>query len=296
MSNLQIPDWNKQDAQGAFPFDIDDINSFTLTADFPAIADWENAKLRALLHDRLHDDVTKLLRTAEFYSDNKIQQRKGIDHFIIAFTDDEYDFEIRCYNNRLVLNKNGLRMKTFHHWYHAAVPGIKQLFESVLSVMSKELSRNQAITSVYYQFCFIAYDFVDKGKKLKNFQVLNKLITQSPNQLGEIEPMKEDRRDISRLDYSVQCWDGSGKEDRRNLRYAVEAPANRGYSGLWFYFGYSSETYKDSITGEREWIEPAVLLEEYERAYDFLWKRGMGGFMKSLLHNIKFETTATYIP
>lgn len=296
MSNLQIPEWNTLSDPSSFEYRVDDINGFSITASFPAVADWENQRLRALLHDRLHDDVTKLLREAEFFSDNRISQRKGADHFAIDFEDDECNFEILCYHNRLVLRKTGIRMRDFHNWYHAAVPGVKRLFESVLSVMSKELGRNQSITAVNYQFDFITYNFIERGKQLKNFQVLSKLITQAPSDTGEIQPMKEDPRDLSRLDYNVMCWDGNTKENRRRLRYSVEAPANRSYAGLWFYFGFGSETFKDPATGNREWVEPAVLLDEYDRAYDFLWKRGIGGFMKSLLLHLNFQTTATYIP
>lgn len=296
MSNLHIPKWDAFDSKEAFGYLVEDINNFSLTAEFPAIAGWENSDLRAKLHDRLHDDVTKLLRTAEFYSESRLEQQKGPDYFAIFFQDDTYDFQMACYNNRLVLRKSGLRLATFHDWYHAAIPSVKQTFESVLSVMGKELGRNQGITSVQYSFAFIAYDFFNKGRRLKNFEVLQKLITQVPTETGEIREMGAGPQEISRLDYNVNCWDGTEKPNRRRIRYSVEAPSNRGFAGLWFVFGYGSETYTDPDTGMREWVEPSILLEEYDRAYRFVWDRAIGGFMKSLLSQLQFKTTASYIP
>lgn len=296
MSNLQIPDWNTFDTKNAFAYTVGDINSFTITAEFPAVADWDDPKLRARLHDRLHDDVTKLLRTAEFYSESSVEQRKGPDYFSIVYKDDTFDFEVTCHSNKLVLTKTGMSLSSFHLWYHAAVPSIKTTFHSLLDVLSKSLGRNQTITSVIYQFRFIAYDFVDRGKPLKNFQVISKVLTQMPNELGLIEDVPTDPKGISRLDYAASIWDGSDKDHRRRLSYAVSAPGNRSYTGLWFDFAYGSETYKDPTTGKREWVDPAILLDEYDRVYEFMWKRAVGGFMKSILGQLDFKTTNSYIP
>lgn len=296
MSNLDIPVWDNFDKQGAFPYKVASINGFTLTAAFPAIADWENTKLRSVLHDRLHDDITSLLRSAEFFSVERLEQRKGADYFAVHYNDDIYDFEISCYSNRLVLQKQGVELSTFHHWYHAAVPGVKTVFESLLALMSTELKRNQSITSVGYDFRFVAYDFVDAGRHLKNFQVLNRLITLAPGRNGEIGPMEEDPRDISRLDYTANYWDVDESGSKRRLTYSAKAPANRNYAGIWFNFGYGSETYTNPETGQREAVEPSTLLDEYDRVYAFVWHRALGGFMKSILNRITFQTTATYIP
>jgi hypothetical protein len=296
MSNLRIPSWDTQDANGAFAFKVQNINNFTLTAAFPAIADWENAKLRSLLHDRLHDDISKLLRSAEFFSEERLEQKTGADYFTVQYEDDVYDFAISCYHNRLVLEKRGVLLRTFHHWYHAAVPGVKTVFDSLLSLMSTELKRNQAITSVSYKFRFVTYDFSSSGKPKKNFQVLNRLITLVPGPTGDIASMSDEPKDISRLDYHANCWDSDGNGQRRRLSYSAQAPANRNYSGLWFDFAYGSETYADPETGAREASDPGLLLDEYERVYAFMWHRAVGGFMKSLLNKIDFETTASYIP
>lgn len=296
MSNLRIPAWDAQDKQGAFAYRVGNINNFVLSASFPAIADWENPRLRSLLHDRLHDDLSKLLRQAEFYSEHRLEQKTGSDYFTVHYNDDIYDFQVSCHGNRIVLHKTGILLKTFHHWYHAAVPGVKTVFESLLSLMSSELKRNQGITGVSYEFGFVAYDFADGGRPLKNFQVMNRLITLVPDSTGEIHPMSEDPNSISRLDYAANTWDVDAEGSRRRLTYAARAPANCNYSGLWFDFAYGSETYANPETGLREAAEPVFLLDEYERVYDFMWHRAIDGFMKSLLNRIAFETTATYIP
>ena len=93
MTNLSIPKWDGFDKQGAFTYKVANINSFSLTAGFPAIADWENPKLRALFHDRLHDDITKLLRSAEFFSEDRLEQKKGTDYFMVQYDDDDFDFQ-----------------------------------------------------------------------------------------------------------------------------------------------------------------------------------------------------------
>jgi hypothetical protein len=157
-------------------------------------------------------------------------------------------------------------------------------------------SRSQSVISVSYSFQVVAYDFVDRGRSLKNYQVLSKLITQIPSLSGLITTLGDDTKDVSRLDYKVNLWDGEDGPSRRRLTYSVEAPSNRSFSGLWFSFSFGSETYTDPITGRREWSDPALLLEEHGRVYDFMWKKGISGFMKSLLSHLVFKTTATYIP
>lgn len=296
MSNLRVPNWNTYDAQNAFPYTVENINSFSLAAEFPAVADWDDPKLRARLHDRLHDDVTKLLRTAEFFSESSVEQRKGADYFSVVFNDDMYDFEIRCHSSKIVLAKTGISLSTFHHWFHAAIPSVKTVFQSVLDVLGQSLNRNQPITSVLFDFGFVAHEFVERARALRNYQVLAKLVTQAPSDDGMIREMPVDPRDISRLDYKVNRWDGGDRESRRRLTYSVTAPSNRGYTGLWFNFAYGSETFKDPVSGQREWVDPAILLDEYERVYEFMWRRGVGGFMKSLLGSLDFRTTASYIP
>lgn len=296
MSNLRIPPWDTQDKPGAFSYQVANINHFSLTAGFPPIADWENPKLRSLLHDRLYDDVSKLLRSAEFFSEERLEQKTGPDYFAVQYGDDVYDFEVSCYKNKLLFEKRGVLLETFHHWYFAAVPGVKTVFESLLSLMSTELKRNQGITSVSYQFRFVAYDFTDAGKDVRNFQVLNRLITLVPGPNGEIQQLGSDPHEVSRLDYKANHWDVDDSGARRRLTYAAQAPANRNYSGLWFDFAYGSETYADPATGTRAAPEPSLLLDEYDRVYAFMWHRAIGGFMRSLLSRIGFATTASYIP
>jgi hypothetical protein len=139
MSDTILSEFDTFDDRSSFAYVIENINQFTLSASFPPIAGWEDEELRAKLHDRLHDDVTQLLRTAEFYNESQLEQSKGVDYFNVEFRDDIYDFSVYCYYDRIVVRKAGVKLSTFHHWYHAAVPFFRQLFESMLSVMSKEL-------------------------------------------------------------------------------------------------------------------------------------------------------------
>lgn len=296
MSNLQIPDFLKFDGAKAFAYRVEDINSFFLTAEFPAISDWEDAKLRARLQDRLHDDITQLLRTAEFFSESQLEQSKAADHFAVQYNDDIYDFKVTCYQNRIVISKVGIQWSRFHHWYFAAVPSFKTVIDSLLSVMSDVLGRSQTLVRVVYHFRYVVYDFKDGAKSLKNYDVLSKLVTKAPGKEGAIGDIVDGLGEISRADYKVTRWDGDAEESRRLLTYSVEAPANREYSGLWFDFIYGSATYSDPETGKREWADPANLLEEYAQVYEFLWKRAINGFMQSLISHLSFKTTPTYIP
>ncbi|MEJ2816042.1 MULTISPECIES: hypothetical protein [unclassified Caulobacter] len=295
MGNLVIPDWQNLAPVNAFQYKVGDINGFTLTAYFPAIADWEDGALRARLQERLREDVASLLRTAEFFNESSLENRKGADYFAVEFKDDIYDFQVAVYQDRIVVRKAGVQLPTFHHWYHAAVPGFKQIFDSILSVLDKERGMVHSVTSVQYNFDFVAYDFVQLGKKLHNYYVLGKLITQVPEESGEIVNIEAGKHSVSRLDYKVNTWDGVG-DRRRRFTYAVKAPSNRTYAGLWFELSYGSETYTDPDTQTREWSNPGVLLEEYSRVYDFMWAKGLGGFMRSLLGHLEFKTTASYIP
>ena len=297
MSSLRIPDWDQLGPREHFGYRIGDINLFQITAGFPSIPDWEDRHLRAKIHERLHDDVGKLLRTSEFYSEHRLKQSKSSDNVQVEFADDVYDFQVACYQDRIVVSKLGVKMPTFHHWYHAAVPGFRQVFESVLAVMNKELLRTQIITEVNYGFRFIVYDCAEQlGNRLKNFHVLSRLVTQIPSVSGDIVGIGANTSDVSRFDYKVNLWDSDVTAGRRRLTYSVEAPSNREFTGLWFNFNFGSETYTNPLTNEREWVDPGLLLDEYGRAYKFLWDRAIGGFMKSLLSHLSFKTTASYIP
>jgi hypothetical protein len=298
MSNLVIPDFSAFDGTGqrSFPYRVEHINMFQLTAHFPAIADWEDTRLKPRLQDRMFDDLTRLLRTAEFFRENRLKPTRGDDYIAVEFEDDIYDFRLYCYQNRITVVKNGIQLKTFHHWYHAAVPGFNHVFTSLLSLMGQELKRTQSITRVGYGFDFIAYDFVDGPTRLRNYQVIKKLITQVPAATGVIEPMTEGAQNVSRANYLVNCWDGDTSSTKRQLTYSVEAPSNRDFAGLWFNFGYGNETYSDPESGRREWIDPQCLLDEYNQAYHFMWERAVGGFMKSLISQLSFKTTPAYIP
>lgn len=296
MSNLQVPDFSKFDGAKAFAYRVESVNAFWITAEFPAISDWDDQKLRSKLQDRLHDDVTNLLRTAEFFSESQIEQSKAADHFAISYNDDIFDFKIFCYQNRIVVQKSGIQWLKFHHWFFAAVPSFKTVIDSLLSVMSKDLGRSQVITRSSFHLRFVLHDFQDGGRTMKNYEVMRKLITKIPRADGAITDIVAEYAEISRADYKVNCWDGENADERRLLSYSVEAPANREYAGLWFDFHYGSGTYSDPETGRREWVDPAGILDEYARVYDFFWKKAVNSFMNSLVGNLSFKTTPTYIP
>jgi len=289
-------EYNTYDDGKSFVYNVDDINNFQITIEFPMIADWEDDKTRSRFQDRLHDDTIQLLRTSEFYSESRLEQSKFADHFAIEYSDDVNDFKISCYQNRIVIQKRGIRMESFHRWYFSAAPSFRVLVHSLIELMEQVLERKLAITDVHYYFGFILYDFRKDGRLFKNYEVLKRLVTKVPSDTGMIQDVDEGNLEISRADYKVSCWDVSADGDRRLISYSVEAPANREYSGLWFTFAYGSGTYTDPKTGKREWTQPDRLLDEHEKVYEFIWKRGVKGFIKSLLDGLTFKSTTTYIP
>ena len=64
MSNLSIPPWNEMAPLDGFQYKVTDINSFSVSATFSAITDWDDASLKAKLQERLREDIASLLRTA----------------------------------------------------------------------------------------------------------------------------------------------------------------------------------------------------------------------------------------
>lgn len=280
----------------SFAYSVGDINSFALQVNFPPISDWDNSGLQSKLQDRLHDDTVRLIRASEFYAESHIRHSRYSDHFALEYGDDINDFKISVYQDRLLIQKTGGRMENFHRWYFSAAPGFSVLVNSMLELMSKLLQRDIIPTSVGYKFGFILHDFLKDGEVKKNYEVLQRLVTKLPGLNGGIVDVSSGDVMVSRTDYKVSVWDGNMTSDRRLLSYSAEAPANSGYSGLWFSFSYGSETYTNPQTGEREWSAPNVLLDEHERVYQFIWSKGLEGFVKSILGGLDFKTTATYIP
>ncbi len=296
MNAAQPKSYLEFDDANSFAYKVHDINSFQMTIDFPMIADWENDEIRARLQDRLHDDMIALLQTAQFYSESQLQQSKSADNFSILYKDDIYDFQVSVYQNKVVISKSGLKMQTFHFWYQSALPGMRTLVSSLLDLMEELLRRKMNVTNVIYRFGFVAYDFRKDAKENKNYQVLNRLITKIPGSDGMIESVEGSSTEISRADYKVNVWDRNSSDGRLSVTYDVSAPANRDYSGLWFNFLFGTQTYSDPDTGQRQREMPEQMLEEYDTVYRLLWRKGIQGFMRSLLDGLEFKTTATYIP
>ena len=163
MSHLRITEYEAFDERKSFAYRVGDINRFEMRVEFPAIASWSDHGLRAKLQHRLHDDVSSLLKTAEFFSLSSLNQTQGPDHFAIDYQDDEFDFRVACYQDHLDVTKTGVQLETFHEWYRRALPNIEGLVKSLLLVMSSELKREQHVTSVVYFFRFITYEFTERG-------------------------------------------------------------------------------------------------------------------------------------
>ncbi len=288
-----IPEYSSLGNEDEFFYRVQNLKRFGLQINFPTISNWDDKSVRAMIQDRMYDEIRGLTQTVKFYKEDQLEMNSGPESVAVEYNDDIYDFAFICYNDRFILTKSGVAMEVFHKWYKEVSPHLGGVIDSVLSVMKDALNRQQAISTVGYSFELIAYDFRKDGSRVRNTEVLSDLINYSPSEDGSIAPVEHEL--LARLDYNVMISDGKG-DDRRSLTYNVEAPANRDYSGVWFKFQYTSSTYTDPSTGERSWIDPSVLLNEPDRAYEFFWMRAVSGFMKSLVKDLAFSTTPTYIP
>lgn len=293
-----IKDFEVYDADKAcFAYSVTSINFFRVFVDFHHVHGLlEGESLRRVM-DRLYGDAVNLVTRAEFFSPHGIKQSKESDHITLQYDDDIFSFKLSLYEGRLVLEKTGGKMSSFFRWYKAAMYELSSIVKSLMDLFKDISGRPIAPTRTRYSFRFIFYDMrtKDTHEVAKNSYIMKRLITRVPSPNGQIADVALAQTEVSRMDYAVSAWSGTG-DDRRLFQYMVEAPANNEYGSLWLSFAYGSETYSDPATGSRSTVEPMRLLDEYEKVFSFMWKQGLVGFAQSLLQNVEFQTTAGYVP
>lgn len=296
MSKMQETQYDEYDAD-CFAYKIKNINTFRITVNFPYMHGILEGDSLRMVTERLYSDTVNLIERARFFNLMELTQSQEEDHISLRYSDDIYDFRFMLYQDRLVLQKAGGKLATFYRWYRDAVIELEGIVLSLMALFKEISGREVEPTRVVYVYRFIAHDLVEEksGEEIKNTEIMKKILTKVPNEEGEIKDFQKAGVEISRLDYSASTWIGDG-EDRRVLRYQVEAPSNNEYTSIWLTFQYDIATYTDPKTSQRTMGKAEDLLREYDRAFELTWKNGLNGLMKTLFSGIKFETTASTIP
>lgn len=277
---------------------VHEIKDFSLVVALPPIMHWSDSKFAVKLAERLYDEVQSIVRTAEFFYETQIRATHAADKVVVEYADDKFDFSITCSRDGIHILRPGSRMAAFTEWYRRFMPQCKQLVDSIVAVLQDLLGRKISPVGVIYRFSVITFDFRQPllpAHRLRNFEVLQPLCAALPRDDGSLGGTTESVQSVSRFDFNVHRWHGAVGA-RRNVVYRVEAPANKDYTSIWFTFAFKGETYTEPSTGVRYEVNVEDLLEEHESAFDWFRDCALGGFMKSLLGQHQFDTTASFIP
>ena len=272
-----------------------DIREFTLAVDIPPVTLVGDELASTLVVASVYDQLRDVVKAARFFYEDQLETIKGPDYIGVRYADDRYDFSVILTDKSIRLARSGSRLANFHDWYTALMPSAQGILSNATSVISS-MAKGRQINPLRggYTFHFVLYDITSEttGAKVKNSEIMQKLLKGLPDEKGRIVDAPVGLATMGRMDVSVTRWTGDqGK--RRLLRFTVEAPANLGWSSLWFTLAYRGESYTSPDDGTREAFDSDKFLSEYPNAYvTFLRDSAINGFIEWLMHGYHFRTTA----
>jgi hypothetical protein len=275
-----------------------DIRNFRLIADIPPIGAWADDTFTSRLGYRIYEHLREVIKAARFFYVDELKPIKGVDQVIVQYLDDRYDFNVVCSEGNISIQRRGSRLSNFHTWYMSLMPSANGILSHISSALSDMLNRNIDFMRASFRFSFLIYDITSfsTNRPVKNSEIMRKLLSGYPDEGGVITESADVLPRMGRVDVAMTRW--IGVEDRRRLlRFSVEAPANMGWSSLWFTFEYRGESYTSPDNNTRETFDPNVFLAEYDRAYiNFLRDAAINGFMQWLMRGYSFRSTAGELP
>jgi hypothetical protein len=271
---------------------LNDISRFVLVANIPKIS-WTDDKVANRVIDRLYDHLRDVVKAAGFYYDDELTPFRRGNGIGIEYADDIFAFNIRCNDSEIVIERRGSRLSRFHDWYLALMPSSQGLITTFATIVAEEQQRKIEVLRAQYKYEFVLSELVaeNTGKRVKNAEIMRKLLKGYPDDNGLLTDHAALLDTIGRTDFHATRW--IGEEGRRRLmRFSVEAPANSAWSTLWCFFGFAGESYTSPDGATREAFVPDSFLSEYERAYaQFFRDCAVNGFMEWLLAGFQFKTT-----
>lgn len=275
-----------------------DINYFRLIAQVPRVLPWSDEKLLSQLTDKMFEQLRDVVKAAKFHYEDELRPVRRSREIGVEYADDRYDFAVLCSEDNIVIQRRGTRLSNFHEWYSALMPSAQGILTNIAAAVSDLTGHKIDIMRARYSFEFIVYDLIaeNTNKPVRNSEVMAKLLRGFPDDAGAVTELPAALSSMGRADVAISRWVGVPGH-RRVLRYSIEAPANMGWSSLWFKFSYGGESYSAPESNLREAFDPEAFLAEYDTAYvEFLRDKAINRFMEWLLHGYHFKSTASSLP
>ena len=279
--------------QGSLSSPINHIRTFSVSASWPRITQWANDEVRRKLAATIFDNLREVVNSSGFYYDHELKLTFNDDEIIVVYEDDIYDFSVRVTPDGVSLLKSIIEVKTFAAWVYNIMDSIQSILKTIKGTVKELYKRDVAFTTVTYEIQILLFDFRDEeGNAVTNSAIMTKLFRAFPDKEGNLfgAGAKDDLEAVSRADYNVHQWVGTGDE-ARNTKYRVEAPFNRIKSTLWFTFAYSGLSYT-SPNGERWKGTPDDLVNETGQFLEHIQGRAISKFMRDLLEGHRFDSAS----
>jgi len=289
---------------------VENINHFDFTAEIPPIT-----------QPGSRDQIISVARFAyskalEVLSSTGFQYKESLDltvsdrGFELRFDEADYGFTFGLIDDKIILRRQGSSMERFESWYRGLMPSVVSLVDSVLRQAEVAFQwPNLKVLRAQFLFRVVAYEFRPKptGRRQRsisperNTTILPALIAKVPDEHGHLcDPLKALDK-LGRVDLTVSRWVRleNGQEVREI--YAVEAPANRAYSGLWLTLSVVGETVEtgegDHIGGRSEFDFDSLMnangLDVFE---DLFQGKFIQAFVPDLLRRYQFLTALGPLP
>jgi hypothetical protein len=281
---------------------LSDIQEFSLVVETPPISAWTDDKFSNNVRNKMYGNLLEVVRAAKFYYEDHLSTSRELTGIEVSYDDDRYYFSVECNVNYIIIKRRGSTFANFHDWYKAFMPSAQSVVANAVTILSDETGRTINPLRASHRFKFLIYDIRssnDRSKLVRNSEIVQKLLRVFPDEFGrpaEPEKSPEVLSSLGRLDINLTRWIGD-EDNRRRLRFSVEAPGNLGYSTLWFTFEYIGESYTSPETNQREAFNPDVFLTEHSQAYTaFLRDSAINGFMTWLLNGYDFKSSIGRAP
>lgn len=297
----EFPDFTQYTANRRIFSWLSDIQEFSLVVEIPPINEWTDEKFSSNVQHKLYENLLDVVKAAKFYYEDYLSISKEITGIEVSYKDDKYYFSVECNVSYVIIKRQGCRFTNFHDWYRLFMPSAQGVITNAVTILSDEAKIKISPLRAFHRFKFLIYDIRSSGTSMpvRNSEIVQKLIKELPDDSGRPanpEKSPEVLSSLGRLDINLSRWIGE-KDNRRRLRFSVEAPGNLNYSTLWFTFEYIGESYTSPETSQREAFNSDHFLTEHSQAYiSFLRDSAIDGFMAWLLSGYEFKTSSGTLP
>lgn len=283
---------------------LQNIASFNVVTQFPAFVGSGEEKFRALLVDRIYQELFDVVQASGFDHLDQIQRFTADDHAGANFTDDDNGFRLGVARDyALHLEHPGSSFERFYKWYTSAMPHLGRIVASFRDEYQTFLNSRKGSqieiqpTRSQFIFRFRLFDFKRHGtQSAKNSNLLQNALDKVPGEDGTLVKFDQSQLgDMSRIDLKVSRWHDSPTGPVREV-FDIEAPGNRDYGTLWLTFSYIAESFK---LGRTTGVPPNF--EHFFNRVDlpvneFLQTHCLRNFLASLTEGYTFSSSVGQIP